>query len=68
MKRPARVLLAVLLAQAIGGAKVIEVSRYGFRVDLPGIVSDKVEQSDAKTGPLVWRAYTSSSPNGQRDV
>jgi len=60
-------LLAVVLAQSNGIAKVIEDSRYRFRVDLPGIVSDKIEQSDAKTGPLVWRAYTSSSPNSQRD-
>jgi len=46
---------------------VIEDARYRFRVDLPGIVSDTVEESDAKHGPLVWRAYTSSSPAGQRD-
>jgi|KBSMisStaDraftv2_1062788.scaffolds.fasta_scaffold190096_2 hypothetical protein len=67
-KKPAMLLLAILLAQATGIAKVIEDSRYRFRVDLPGIVSDRIDQSDAKTGPLVWRAYTSSSPNGQRDA
>lgn len=67
MKKPALLLLAVLLAQSPGIAKVIEDIRYRFRVDLPGIVSDKIDQSEAKTGPLVWRAYTSSSPDGQRD-
>jgi hypothetical protein len=67
MKKPAMLVLAILLAQATGVAKIIEDNRYRFRVDLPGIVSDKIEQSDAKTGPLVWRAYTSGSPDGQRD-
>jgi hypothetical protein len=66
MQKAAVLLLAILLAQTAGIAKVIEDSRYGFRVDLPGIVSDKIDQSDAKAGPLVWRAYTSSSPGGQR--
>jgi hypothetical protein len=68
MKKAAMLPLAILLAQATGIAKVIEDSRYRFRVDLPGVVSDKIEQSDAKTGPLVWRAYTSSSPDGHRDA
>jgi hypothetical protein len=67
IKKPAMLALAILLAQSTGIAKVIEDSRFRFRVDLPGIVSDKIEQSDAKTGPLVWRAYTSSSPDGRRD-
>jgi hypothetical protein len=67
IKKPAMLVLAILLAQPTGIAKVIEDSRFRFRVDLPGRVSDKIEQSDAKTGPLVWRAYTSSSPDGQRD-
>src|ERR1700730_14754468 len=43
-------------------AKVVEDTRYHFRVDLPGILSPKVEESDGKGGPLAWRAYTSSSP------
>jgi hypothetical protein len=44
-------------------AKVVEDTRYHFRVDLPGILSPKVEESDGKGGPLAWRAYTSSSPD-----
>ena len=60
-------MLATLLSQAHGMAKIIEDTRYGFRVDLPGIVSAKIEESDAKSGPLVWRAYSSRSPDGQRN-
>ena len=41
---------------------VVEDRRYRFRADLPGVVSRRVEESDAKSGPLVWRTYTSSSP------
>jgi hypothetical protein len=63
----ALIVLVVLLLQANGMAKVVEDSRYRFRVDLPGVVSNKVEESDAKNGPLVWRAYTSRSPDRQRD-
>src|SRR4051794_10133771 len=66
-RKPAVLLLAMLVAQSAASAKVIEDARYRVRVDLPGIVSDTVEESDAKHGPLVWRAYTSSSPAGQRD-
>ena len=44
---------------------VVEDSRYRFRADLPGVVSRRVEESDAKSGPLVWRTYTSSSPARQ---
>jgi hypothetical protein len=65
--RRASIVLVVLLLQANGMAKVVEDSRYRFRVDLPGIVSNKVDESDAKSGPLVWRAYTSRSPDRQRD-
>jgi hypothetical protein len=42
--------------------KVVEDSRYKFRADFPGVLSDKVEESDGKGGTLAWRAYTSSSP------
>jgi hypothetical protein len=63
----ALIVLTILLSQVSGRAKIIEDSRYGFRVDLPGIVSARVEESDAKSGPLVWRAYTSRSPDRQRD-
>jgi hypothetical protein len=63
----ALIVLAILLLQAHGMAKIVEDSRYGFRVDLPGIVSARVEESDATSGPLVWRAYTSHSPDRQRD-
>ena len=65
--RRALIVLAILFSQANGMAKIIEDGRYGFRVDLPGIVSARVEESDAKSGPLVWRAYTSRSPDRQRD-
>jgi hypothetical protein len=44
-------------------AKVVEDSRYHFRVDLPGILSAKVEESDGNGGPLAWRSYTSGSPD-----
>jgi hypothetical protein len=61
--RPRAILaLTLLLAQPVAFAKVIEDSRYRFRVNLPGVVSDRVDESDAKGGPLAWRAYTSSSP------
>ncbi len=61
----AAVLLALVLAQPIAFAKVVEDSRYKFRADLPGVLSDKVEESDGKGGTLTWRAYTSSSPARQ---
>jgi hypothetical protein len=61
----ATVCLAVLLAQPLAFAKVVEDSRYKFRADLPGVLSDKVEESDGKGGTLAWRAYTSSSPARQ---
>jgi hypothetical protein len=44
-------------------ARVVEDTRYRFRVDLPGILSPKVEESDGNSGPLAWRTYTSSSPD-----
>jgi hypothetical protein len=44
-------------------ASVVEDTRYRFRVDLPGNLSAKVEESDGKGGPLAWRSYTSSSPD-----
>jgi hypothetical protein len=63
----ALMVLAILLSQASGLATIVEDSRYRFRVDLPGIVSARVEESDAKSGPLIWRAYSSRSPDGQRN-
>jgi hypothetical protein len=48
-------------------SKVIEDKRYGFRVDLPGVVSARVDESDGK-GPLVWRTYTSTSPGARRNA
>jgi hypothetical protein len=65
MNRSATVLLAILLAQPLAFAKVVEDSRYMFRADLPGLLSDKVEESEGKGGTLAWRAYTSSSPARQ---
>lgn len=65
--RRALIGLAILLSQVSGMAKIVEDSRYRFRVDLPGIVSPHVEESEAKSGPLVWRAYTSHSPERQRN-
>ena len=59
--------LVLLLGQATASARIVEDKRYRFRVDLPGVLSSRVDESDAKTGPLVWRAYTSASPAGQRD-
>ena len=46
---------------------MIEDKRYGFRVDLPGVVSARIEESDGK-GPLAWRAYTTRSPGGGRNA
>ena len=43
---------------------MIEDRRYGFRVDLPGVVSGRIDESDGK-GPLAWRAYTSRSPGAR---
>jgi hypothetical protein len=63
----ALIMLVFLLSQANSMAKIVEDSRYRFRVDLPGVVSANVEESDAKSGPLVWRSYTSRSPQGRRD-
>lgn len=61
MTRHAATLLTMLvLTQAIASAKMIEDKRYGFRVDLPGVVSSRIDESDGK-GPLAWRAYTSRS-------
>jgi hypothetical protein len=45
--------------------KVVEDRRYRFRIDLPGVVSTTVQESDRKSGPLTWRAYTSASPAGR---
>ena len=60
IRRAATLLTTLVLAQAMASAKTIEDKRYGFRVELPGVVSAKVDESDGK-GPLFWRAYTSSS-------
>jgi hypothetical protein len=65
MTRWSTMLMTVVLAQSVLIAKVVEDSRYKFRADFPGILSDKVEESDGKGGTLAWRAYTSSSPAGQ---
>jgi hypothetical protein len=65
--RSAAVLTTLVLAQAIPSAKTIEDRRYGFRVDLPGVVSAKIDESDGK-GPLAWRAYTSSSPGARSNT
>ena len=62
MMKRAILLLTILLAQPVAFAKVVEDSRYRFRADLPGIVSGKIEESDARGSALAWRTYTSSSP------
>jgi hypothetical protein len=50
----------IMLEQATASPKAIEDKRYGFRVDLPGVVDTKIDESDRQS-PLTWRAYTSSS-------
>jgi hypothetical protein len=65
MNRWPILLLAIMLAQPAVSAKVVEDSRYKFRADFPGVLSDKVEDFAARGGSLAWRAYTSSSPAGQ---
>jgi len=65
MRKRAILSLAILLAQPVAFAKVVEDSRYRFRADLPGIVSGRVEESDARGSALTWRTYTSSSPARQ---
>jgi hypothetical protein len=64
LRKRAILLLTILLAQPAAFAKVVEDSRYQFRADLPGVLSDRVEESDGKRGPLAWRMYTSHSPAG----
>lgn len=46
---------------------MIEDKRYGFRVDLPGVVSKRIDESDRQS-PLAWRAYTSHSPGARPDA
>jgi hypothetical protein len=48
-----------------GLSVIVEDTRYRFRADLPGVVSPRVEESDARSGPLAWRTYTSRSPARQ---
>ena len=45
--------------------KVVEDRKYGFRAAFPGTLAARPEDFDAKNGALAWRAYTSTSPNGQ---
>ena len=49
-------------------SKVVEDTRYRFRADFPGVMTDKVEEFDSRDGALAWRLYTSRSPDGQRGV
>jgi len=44
---------------------VVEDSRYKFRADFPGVLSEKVEDFAATGGALAWRLYTSRSPDNQ---
>lgn len=46
-------------------ARVVEDGKYGFRAAFPGILAARPEDFDAKNGALAWRAYTSTSPDGQ---
>jgi hypothetical protein len=57
--------LAILIARPEVSAKVVEDSHYKFRADLPGVLSDKVEDFEARNGALASRTYTSGSPPGQ---
>jgi hypothetical protein len=61
----ATLLLTLALAPQPAFAKVVEDGRYHFRADLPGVLSTSVQESDQQTGPLMWRAYTSTSPGRQ---
>jgi hypothetical protein len=61
----ATLLLTLALAPQPAFAEVVEDGRYHFRADLPGVLSTTVQESDQKTGPLLWRAYTSTSPGRQ---
>jgi hypothetical protein len=47
-------------------AKVVEDSRYKFRADFPGVLSEKVEDFAATGGALAWRLYTSRSPDNEK--
>jgi len=47
-------------------AKVVEDSRYKFRADFPGTLSEKVEDFAATGGALAWRLYTSRSPDNEK--
>ncbi|MGH9143683.1 MAG: hypothetical protein ACRD2I_21310 [Vicinamibacterales bacterium] len=61
----AALLLIIVFAQVDVSAKVVEDRHYRFRADLPGILSDRIDESDGKGGPLAWRTYTSRSPSRQ---
>jgi hypothetical protein len=50
---------------AMIGDRVVEDDRYKFRADLPGNVSERVEDFGVKGAALTWRLYTSSSPESQ---
>jgi len=47
-------------------ARVVEDSRYKFRADFPGMLSEKVEDFAATGGALAWRLYTSRSPDTEK--
>jgi hypothetical protein len=47
-------------------ARVVEDSRYKFRADFPGVVSERVEDFAATGGALAWRLYTSRSPDSEK--
>jgi hypothetical protein len=46
--------------------RVVEDSRYKFRADFPGTVSERVEDFNAGGGALAWRLYTSRSPDTEK--
>jgi hypothetical protein len=50
---------------AVAFDRVVEDDRYKFRAELPGNVSERVEDFGASGAPLTWRLYTSSSPESQ---
>jgi hypothetical protein len=50
---------------AMIGDRVVEDDRYKFRADLPGNVSERVEDFGVRGAALTWRLYTSSSPESQ---
>ncbi len=58
-------LLLIVFTQVVVSAKVVEDRRYRFRADLPGILSDRIDESDENGGPLAWRTYSSRSPSRQ---